>query len=102
MKPLPGKFPWFGPQDRWPTRSGFEKFYGFIGGETNQWAPLIYDGTTLVELPEDPNYHFTIDMTNQAISWVRSQKALAPDKPFLYVFCTRRYTCSASCSKGMG
>jgi len=75
-----------GPQDRWPTRSGFEKFYGFIGGETNQWAPLVYDGVTLVDLPEDPNYHFTVDMTNQAISWVRYQKALAPDKPFFMYY----------------
>jgi arylsulfatase len=75
-----------GPQDRWPTRSGFEKFYGFIGGETNQWAPLVYDGVTLVETPEDPNYHFTTDMTNQAISWVRFQKALAPDKPFFMYY----------------
>jgi arylsulfatase len=75
-----------GPQDRWPTRSGFEKFYGFIGGETNQWSPLIYDGVTLVETPEDPNYHFTTDMTNQAISWVRYQKALAPDKPFFMYY----------------
>jgi arylsulfatase A-like enzyme len=75
-----------GPQDRWPTRSGFEKFYGFIGGETNQWAPLIYDGITLIETPEDPNYHFTTDMTNQAISWVRYQKALAPEKPFFMYF----------------
>jgi arylsulfatase A-like enzyme len=75
-----------GPQDRWPTRSGFEKFYGFIGGETNQWAPLIYDGVTLVETPEDPNYHFTTDMTNQAISWVRFQQALSPDKPFFLYY----------------
>ena len=75
-----------GPQDRWPTRSGFEKFYGFIGGETNQWAPLIYDGVTIVDTPEDPNYHFTTDMTNQAISWVRYQKALAPDKPFFMYY----------------
>lgn len=75
-----------GPQDRWPTRSGFEKFYGFIGGETNQWAPLIYDGVTLVETPEDPDYHFTTDMTNQAISWVRFQKALSPDKPFFMYY----------------
>ena len=75
-----------GPQDRWPTRSGFEKFYGFIGGETNQYAPLIYDGVTLVETPEDPNYHFTTDMTNQAISWVRFQQALTPDKPFFIYF----------------
>jgi arylsulfatase len=75
-----------GPQDRWPTRSGFEKFYGFIGGETNQWAPLIYDGVTLVETPKDPNYHFTTDMTNQAVSWVRYQQALSPDKPFFMYF----------------
>jgi arylsulfatase A-like enzyme len=75
-----------GPQDRWPTRSGFEKFYGFIGGETNQWAPLIYDGVTLVETPNDPNYHFTTDITNQAVSWVRYQQALSPDKPFFMYF----------------
>src|SRR5882672_10175032 len=59
-----------GPFDRWPTHSGFDKFYGFIGGETNQWSPLVYDGTTQVELPRDPKYHFTTDMTNNAISWV--------------------------------
>jgi len=46
-----------GPFDRWPTRQGFEKFYGFIGGETNQWAPLIYDGEKKIEPPRDPNYH---------------------------------------------
>src|SRR5450631_1588142 len=77
-----------GPFDRWPTHSGFEKFYGFIGGETNQWSPLIYDGTTQVETPKDPNYHFTVDMTNQAISWVRMQQALTPDKPFMMYFAT--------------
>lgn len=75
-----------GPQDRWPTRSGFEKFYGFLGGETNQWAPLIYDGVTMVETPDDPNYHFTTDMTNQAVSWVRMQQALQPDKPFFIYY----------------
>ncbi len=75
-----------GPQDRWPTHSGFEKFYGFLGGETNQWAPLIYDGVTLVETPDDPDYHFTTDMTNQAISWMRFQQALQPDKPFFIYY----------------
>ena len=75
-----------GPYDRWPTHSGFEKFYGFIGGETNQYAPLIYDGTAQVELPEDPKYHFTTDMTNQAMSWMKFQKALSPDKPFYMYF----------------
>jgi arylsulfatase len=75
-----------GPQDRWPTRQGFEKFYGFLGGETNQWAPLIYDGTLKVEPPRDPNYHFTTDMANQAIKWMRSVKSLTPDKPFFIYF----------------
>jgi arylsulfatase len=75
-----------GPQDRWPTHSGFEKFYGFMGGETNQWAPLIYDGVTQVETPADPNYHFTTDMTNQAISWVRQQQSLQPEKPFFIYY----------------
>jgi len=75
-----------GSLDRWPTHSGFDKFYGFIGGETNQWSPLLYDGVTQVELPKDPNYHFTTDMTNQAISWVRFQQALTPAKPFFVYF----------------
>ncbi|MBA4153800.1 arylsulfatase [Flavobacterium sp.] len=75
-----------GPFDRWPTRSGFDKFYGFIGGETNQWAPAVYDGITRVEVPKDPNYHFTTDMTNQAINWVNAQQSLTPDKPFYMYF----------------
>ena len=75
-----------GPQDRWPTRSGFEKFYGFLGGETNQFAPTIYDGVTRVEPPADPEYHFTVDMTNQAIAWVEFQHSLSPDKPFFMYY----------------
>jgi arylsulfatase len=75
-----------GPTDRWPTRCGFDKFYGFMGGETNQWSPAIYDGMTKVEVPSDPNYHFMTDMTNQAISWMRSVKSLTPDKPFFIYF----------------
>lgn len=75
-----------GPTDRWPTRNGFDKFYGFMGGETNQWAPTVYDGMTKIEVPKDPNYHFTTDMANQAINWMRSVKALTPDKPFFIYF----------------
>ena len=75
-----------GPTDRWPTRSGFDKFYGFMGGETNQWAPAIYDGMTKIEVPKDPNYHFMTDMTNQAINWMRYEKSLTPDKPFFIYF----------------
>lgn len=77
-----------GPYDRWPTRSGFDKFYGFIGGETNQWAPAIYNGTIRVETPDDPNYHFTEDMTNQAIQYMQAQQTLTPDKPFYVYFAT--------------
>ena len=74
-----------GPFDRWPTRQGFDKFYGFIGGETNQWAPFLYDGTAVVELPHDPNYHFMTDMTDKAVAWIKYQKALTPQKPsFIY------------------
>ncbi len=78
-----------GPYDRWPTSSGFDKFYGFMGGETNQWHPMVYDGTTRVyPNVEDPDYHFTNDMTNQAINWVNTQQSLTPDKPFFMYFAT--------------
>src|SRR5687767_4699977 len=77
-----------GPFDRWPTHSGFDKFYGFIGGETNQWAPLVHDGTVKVEVEMTPDYHFTTDMTNQAIRWIRAQQSLTPDKPFFSYFAT--------------
>lgn len=75
-----------GPTDRWPTRSGFDKFYGFIGGEANQWAPTLYDGLNQVEPPKDSNYHLVKDMTNQAIHWMKYEKALTPDKPFFMYF----------------
>ena len=78
-----------GPFDAWPTGGGgFEHFYGFIGGETNQYAPAIYDGTTPIEPDRTPEegYHFTEDMTDQAIDWIRQQKALMPDKPFFVYF----------------
>ena len=77
-----------GPFDRWPTHQGFDKFYGFIGGETDQWAPLIYDGLKKVNPPKTENYHFTTDMTNQAINWVKAQQSMTPDKPFFVYFAT--------------
>jgi arylsulfatase len=77
-----------GPFDGWPTGSGFEHFYGFIGGETNQYAPAIYRDTVPVEPDRTPEegYHFTEDMTDRAIDWVRQQKALMPDKPFFVYY----------------
>jgi arylsulfatase len=77
-----------GPFGAWPTGSGFEYFYGFIGGETNQYYPAVYEGTTPVEPDKTPEegYHFTEDMTDKAIEWARQQKSLMPDKPFFMYF----------------
>jgi arylsulfatase A-like enzyme len=76
-----------GPFDNWPTGQGFEKFYGFMGGETNQFYPGVWDGTSRVEVPvEDPNYHFTNDMTDKAIAWMSNQHAMTPDKPIYMYF----------------
>ena len=78
-----------GPFDRWPSPgNGFEHFYGFIGGETNQYAPAIYQDTVPVEPDRTPEegYHFTEDMTDHAIEWIRQQKALMPDKPFFIYY----------------
>ncbi|MDT5371963.1 MAG: hypothetical protein QOC62_6394, partial [Mycobacterium sp.] len=67
---------------------GFEYFYGFIGGENNQWDPALYEGTTPIEPPKTPaeGYHLTEDLTDKAINWVGQQKALLPDKPFFMYF----------------
>ena len=78
-----------GPVRQWPTGGGgFEYFYGFIGGENNQWYPALYEGTTPVEPPKTPEqgYHLTEDLTDHAITWVRQQKSLMPDKPFFMYF----------------
>jgi arylsulfatase len=77
-----------GPFRQWPTGSGFEYFYGFVSGETNQYYPAIYEGTTAIEPSKTPEegYHFTEDMTDKAINWVRQQKALMEDKPFFMYF----------------
>jgi arylsulfatase A-like enzyme len=77
-----------GPFHAWPTGSGFEYFYGFIGGEAHQYYPAIYEGTIPVEPEKTPEegYHFMEDMTDKAIKWIRQQKALMPDKPFFAYF----------------
>ncbi|OIP71053.1 MAG: arylsulfatase [Oscillatoriales cyanobacterium CG2_30_40_61] len=78
-----------GPFDAWPTGGGgFEYFYGFIGGENNQWEPALYEGTSPIEPPATPEegYHLTEDLADKAINWVSQQKALMPDKPFFMYF----------------
>ncbi len=78
-----------GPFDAWPTGgNGFEYFYGFIGGEANQWYPTLYEGTTPVHIGKTPEegYHFMPDMTDKTIKWIGQQKVLMPDKPFFVYF----------------
>lgn len=71
-----------GPFDRWPTGEGFEKFYGFIGGETDQFEPTLYDGTTPIMRPPGDHYHLTEDLVDQTIKWIRNVRATSPEKPF--------------------
>src|SRR5215203_819678 len=73
----------------WPVGRGFERYYGFLGGETNQWYPdLVYDNhyTEQPKGPED-GYHLTEDLTDKAIGFIRDAKVVAPDKPFFMYFC---------------
>lgn len=71
-----------GPFDRWPTGDGFERFYGFLGGEADQWQPRLVDGTAAVPTPDEPGYHLSEDLAARAIAYMREQKAMTPDKPF--------------------
>lgn len=77
-----------GPFNRWPTGEGFEKFYGFQGGETDQFEPTLYDGTTPVLRPAGKDYHLTQDLVDHSIQWVRSQHSVTPDKPFFLYLAT--------------
>ena len=79
-----------GPYDRWPLGRGFERYYGFLGGDTSQYYPdLVYDNHQ-VEPPKTPEdgYHLTEDLVDKAISFIADSKQLAPDKPFFMYFCT--------------
>jgi arylsulfatase len=76
-----------GPFDLWPLGLGFEHFYGFVGAETSQWRPAVFEGTRPIEpYLGNPDYHFDYDMADQAIRWMRNQKALAPDRPFFLYY----------------
>ncbi|MGB6741933.1 MAG: arylsulfatase [Candidatus Cybelea sp.] len=77
-----------GPFHQWPTGSGFEHFYGFVGGEANQYYPGLYEGTKAVDPPKSPEegYTLTEDLADSAITWIRQQKAMMPDKPFFVYF----------------
>jgi arylsulfatase len=77
-----------GPFERWPTGSGFEHFFGFVGETTHQWYPALYENTSPVVPDRAPEqgYHFLEDVTDRAICWLRQQRTLAWDKPFFLYF----------------
>jgi arylsulfatase A-like enzyme len=76
-----------GPFDRWPTGLGFEKFYGFIGGDMNQWRALVFDGTTPIEpYVGKPDYNLDYDLAGKAIDYIGMQHAVAPNKPFFVYY----------------
>lgn len=79
-----------GPFDRWPTNLGFEYFYGMMAGATSQWEPPLYRNTTPVEQSKTAaqGYQFTADITDEAIHWIHTHEALAPDKPYFLYFAT--------------
>jgi arylsulfatase A-like enzyme len=76
-----------GPFDQWAGALGFEYFYGFLGGDTDQWHPALFENTTPVLPPfADPNYILIHDLADRAINWIRTQHAAAPNKPFFQYF----------------
>jgi arylsulfatase A-like enzyme len=76
-----------GPFDQWPTGLGFERFYGSLTGEADLFAPPLHDNLTLVDVPNDPNYYYyPTDLADHAISWIRAQKTMTPDKPFFIYY----------------
>jgi arylsulfatase len=75
-----------GPFDRWPSGLGFDYFYGFMGGDMDQWQPTLYENHELVPRSKDPNYILTPDLVDHAIAWLRRTRSIAADKPyFLYM-----------------
>ena len=78
-----------GPFDLWPSGLGFEYFYGFLGGDSDQWHPALYEGTKPIEpYLGDPDYILDRDLADKAITWMRMQHALAPQKPWMLYYCT--------------
>jgi arylsulfatase len=79
-----------GPYDRWPLGRGFDRFYGFLGGDTSQWYPDLVADNHLVEPPKTPEqgYHLTEDLADKAIEFIADAKQVAPHKPFFLHFCT--------------
>ena len=91
-----------GPFDQWPSGMGFEYFYGFMGGETDQWTPYLFrDHTQIYPFENNPGYNFTTDLADEAIKHMRELNASPPDKPFFHLLCAGRNPLAASANAGM-
>jgi arylsulfatase A-like enzyme len=75
-----------GPFDQWPNGLGFEEFYGVLSGEADLFAPPLHRNLNLADVPNDPNYYYPTDLADHAISWIRAQKTMTPDKPFFIYY----------------
>jgi arylsulfatase A-like enzyme len=75
------------PRTRWPLGRGFERFYGFLGAETNQWEPDLVADNSMIPTPRRDGYHLTEDLTDRAIGMVGDLRSVEPDKPFFLYFC---------------
>jgi arylsulfatase len=76
-----------GPFDQWPTQRGFDRFYGFLEGCTNQWEPVLTEDNHHIEAPRHDGYHLTPDLVDHAIEWIRDQQSAVPGKPFFLYLC---------------
>ncbi len=76
-----------GPYDQWPLQRGFDRYYGFLEGETNQWYPELTRDNHHIESPDDPDYHLSADIVDQSMAFIREQKSVTPDKPFFLYMC---------------
>ena len=87
-----------GPFNLWPSGLGFEYFYGFIGGDVDQWDPTVFENTSPVEPKEKLTgaakaaYNLDSDLADQAVHWIEQHQSLAPDKPFFIYYAPGRHT----------
>ena len=77
-----------GPFDRWPNALGFDYFWGFLGGESGQFDPVLAENNTIIGVPKDKDFYLNDAMVEHAVTWIRDQKAQSPDKPFFLYFST--------------
>ncbi len=77
-----------GPFDRWPNALGFDYFWGFLGGEDSQFDPMLAENNNIIGVPRDKNFYLNDAMVEHSVTWIRDQKAQAPNKPFFLYFST--------------